>query len=99
MIGWIALFLVAYFLVALFLTDGGAKRALGIAAAHGELKSEAKAVLARNHRTRVRWVKEHMAQLPAEARAIAGRVVIFDLSCWVAMVALLVLYGLQFFAP
>ena len=98
-LGWAALILVAYVLIALFVIDGGAKRVLGIASATGELRSEASAVRAQSYRTRVRWVRRHMAQLPAEARAIAGRLVFVDISCWAAVVTLFVIYGLQFFAP
>jgi len=98
-IGWAGLILIVYFFIALFLVDTGTKRALAMAATGGEFESEARTVLNRNHRARVRWIKQHMSRLPERARTIAQRVVFLDASCWIALIGLFVLYGFQFFAP
>lgn len=98
-IGWAGLILMVYFFIALFFADAGATRALVMAAATGgDFESEARGVLARSHRTRVRWIKEHAGRLPGDARTISERVVFWDTSCWAALVALFVLYSLNFFA-
>jgi len=98
-LGWIAFFLMAYFFIALFIVEKGAKKALTIASASGGVRVEAKAVLAQSSRARFLWVKRHAAQLPVEAHAIAKRAVAFEFSCWVTLVVLFIVYGLALVAP
>jgi hypothetical protein len=96
--GWIALLLMGYVFVALFYVAAGAKRALTLASTHGDLQSEAKNALGESYRARFLWLKRHRSQLPSEVQALAARVVTVELSCWVAVVVLFVIYGLQFVA-
>jgi hypothetical protein len=96
--GWIALFLMGYILAALFYVEAGTKRALKLTAAHGDLQSEAQNALGGGYRSRFLWLKRHRSRLPSEAQPIAVRVVNVELSCWVAIVILFVLYGMQFVA-
>jgi hypothetical protein len=96
--GWIALFLMAYVLAALFYVEMGTKRALTLASGRGDLRTEAQDVLGRSYRSRFLWLKRHRSLLPSEAQPIAAGVVTVELSCWIAVVILFVLYGLQFVA-
>jgi hypothetical protein len=87
-----------YILAALFYVEAGTKRALKLSATFGNLQNEAQAALGFGYRARFLWLKGHRARLPSEAQPIIGRVVNVELSCWVAIVILFVLYGLQFVA-
>ena len=96
--GWIALLLMAYVMVALFYVVAGSKRALTLASSVGNLQPEARNALGESYRARFLWLKRHQAQLPKEVQAIAARLVTVEFSCWVAVVVLFVIYGLQFVA-
>ncbi len=98
-LGWVSLILMLYITIALFFVFGGTQKVLRIASAKGELQSDASSVLTQSPRTRFLWVKKHREQLPTEARELAARVVAIDLSCCIAVVMLLIIYGLQFIAP
>ena len=93
-LGWTGLLLIAYLFVALFCIEYGAKRVVRGALERGELRSQEP----RTYWTRLVWVKKHKAQLPAEARPLANRVVAFDLSARIAAVILFVLYGIHLVA-
>jgi hypothetical protein len=47
-------------------------------------------------RSRFVWLKNHRSDLPKEAQIIADRAIGVDLSCWFALGAVFVIYGLQF---
>ena len=96
--GWIGLLLIGYVIVALSYVSSGARRALTLASSQGALQSEAKSALGQSYRARFLWLKRHRAQLPTEVQAMASRVVTVELSSWVAMAVLFVIYGLQFVA-
>lgn len=95
---WVSLFLMAYVFVALFYVQMGTKRALTLASAQGELQPEAREALGKSYRARFLWVKQHLSRLPSNAQPLAARVVTVELTCWVAVVILFALYGLQFVA-
>jgi hypothetical protein len=93
-----ALFLMGYVLVAQFYVEAGTKRALKLTAARGDLQSEAQNALGLGYRSRFLWLKRHQSRLPGEAQPIAVRVVNVELSCWIAIFILFMLYDLQFVA-
>ena len=90
-LGWTSLLLIAYVFIALFCIEYGSKRVVRAASERGELDANTP----RTYWTRLVWVKKHKAQLPPEARALANRVVAFDLSARIAVALLFVLYGIH----
>ena len=85
-LGWVSLLLIAYLFAALFYVEQGSKRVLSLI---GPLSSQAP----RGNWRRLVWVKQHRSQLPTDIRALANRIVAFDLSARITVVVLFVLYG------
>jgi hypothetical protein len=94
--GWMGLVLLGYITVGLFYVAAASKKALLIAAQTGGLRAEAGRALAQPIRSRFLWLKNHRSDLPKEAQIIADRAIGVDLSCWFALGAVFVIYGLQF---
>ena len=93
-VAWISAVLFAYFFIALLFVEYGARRVVHEASERGELTSGAP----RSYWSRLVWVKEHRSKLPVQAQALAGRVVVFDLSARLAIVLLFALYGVYLVA-
>lgn len=97
--GWLGLVLITYITVGVFFVASGSKRAVAVTSKDGPLQAEATSVLTQSYRKRFLWVKEHLQQLPASARAYGARAVLIDRSCWAAIIVLFLLYGSQFVVP